>query len=410
VQVSKLVWAFGPKVAALRMLLLALAEHADDEGKAFPGLDLLASEVLRDKETVSRQLARLEREGWLKVQRRTAGVLCSNGLFERRGNTYFLSLDKLRGVTRTASEKTAPTGQREAAAGVPARTAREESRGSIGQRASAVAEMPDSERNGVQEHRSGAVEMARRDDETAEPNRRFERSEPTFRTSRTDVSYVPLLNHQEPPKNHHEKYNQPLPLPQLPQVLKSYADGESESKGKNAGQEQEQKATASAKATATTSSLRAPGVSTESVGEAGLSSGPGFRVGGAVVEFRGRRQVEEELDGLDAAVRDEAIVVLVRCGIPPGTATRRERKAVEAALHMECLRTGKPVADVGRKASNAWLAYVSQSALLYRVVGLRKFLSEGYWLDNGRPWDWNQQALAERQRKLDAGIGAYRSN
>jgi hypothetical protein len=252
--------------------------------------------------------------------------------------------------------------------------------------------------------------MARRDDETAEPNRRFERLEPTISPARTDDFTGPLMNHQEPPVNHHEKNNQPLPLPQLPQVLKSYADGESESKGKDAGQEQRQRTTASAKATATTSSLGAAGVSAESVGEARMSSGPGFRVGGAVVEFRGRRRVEEELDGLDAAVRDEATVVLVRCGIPPGTATRRERKAVEAALHMECLRTGKPAADVGRKASNAWLAYVSQAALLYRVVGLRKFLSEGYWLDNGRPWDWNHQALAERQRKLDAGIGAYRSN
>jgi hypothetical protein len=358
VQVSKLVWAYGPRVEGPRMLLLALAEHANDEGVAWPGLELLAAEITKDVRTVQRRMAWLERAGWLKVQRRSVKAVRGE---ERRGNTYVINLFKLRG-------QETPNGQGSSTAA-----------------------------GASQGHRSGAVETARRDDKTVDLRRQNEGLEMTKSTPRDDISCAPLMNHQEPPWNHHEKYNHPLPPPSSAALLKTAG---LEAKGKSADQGQRPEATASARATATTSSPGAPGVSTESVGSAGLSSGPGFRVGDRVVEFapslRGRR-VERELDGVDAALRDETTAVLARCGVAPEISTRRERAAVTAALRMRCDRERCCVSDAGRFAVAMWEQYLAAagSGVLYVVVGVRKFFSEGLWLDSAR-WSYDRERVRQR--------------
>jgi hypothetical protein len=180
-------------------------------------------------------------------------------------------------------------------------------------------------------------------------------------------------------------------------------------KSNDADQGRKAKATASARATATTSSLEAGEVSTESGGEARLSSGPGFRVGSRVVPFGGKRY--EDLDGLDLALREETVEVLRLCGVPPETSRRRQRMAVEAAIRLEVLRSGDAVAEVGALAVRQWRDYLrtSRMGLLFKVVELRKFFAEGMWLDVGS-WNYDSRVVKEQQRYRNAGIGAYRSN
>jgi hypothetical protein len=204
----------------------------------------------------------------------------------------------------------------------------------------------------------------------------------------------------------------PLPLP----LLETRSGGKT-SNGKSAWSEQKLEATASAKAKATTQVLQAPEVSTESVVEASLSSGagresyaPGFRVSGRVIPFRKRRmdadQERAQLDGFEAALFDVTMVVLGECGIAAKNATRLQRLAVSEALRDEAERSGENLNAVAARAVNRWNLYVESSWALFRVVGVRKFFTEGYWLDKaGHPWDWDKAALAKRRSQTNAGIG-----
>lgn len=173
-------------------------------------------------------------------------------------------------------------------------------------------------------------------------------------------------------------------------------------KSKNADQRQERKATASAKATATTPVLRAPGASIERVGESGLSS-----AAARVIPFRGRRldaeQERAQLDGFEAALFDVTMVVLCECGIARANATRRQRLAVSEALREKALRSGESLSALGALAVNRWNLYLESAWALSRVVGVRQFFAEGYWLEKaGHPWDWNYAAIRERR---GSGIG-----
>lgn len=375
---SKLVWAYGPRDKKQRMLLLAIAEHANDDGYAYPGERLLAEETLQDVRSVQRHRDRLVALGWLAVQPRSAGVVTRGGQYQLRGTAYQINLAKLRGELPTRQ------GQ-QAAAGATSR--------STGQGSFPVA---------------GAVQNVSRDDKTGDSRRQNEHSETTKQALRDDKITAPLLNHHEPPKNHHRNTNQPLPLP-------FDVDCEETSKSKSADQGQERKATASANATATPSANEAAVASTERVGEASLSSGPGFRVGSNVIPFgrRARRDADprEGLDGEEAALFDETMRVLGACGIAPKNATRRQCNAVTEALrmHVACNQDCS-IAQAGTVATETWDAYLKahSQGLLWRVVGLQKFFAEGYWLENGHPWDWNASAVADRQRRINSGIGMQR--
>jgi hypothetical protein len=367
IAVTKLVWAYGPNSRNARLLLLAIAEHANDDGIAWPGLGLLAEETRQSERTVQRLVAVLEREGWLQVQRRTNSVPTRGGQYERRGNTYHVSLAKLRGEL--------PTRQTE-------------------DRAAAGADV----------HRSGAVNNARRDDKTEELRRQNEHPETTKTAPRDDKTRAPLMNHKEPPMNRHEP-NQPLPLPL----------GEECAKSKSAKTGEKQRTTASANASAKTLPPAAAVTSTESVGEASLSSGPGFLVGGNVIPFSRRtRRAADPRDGMDAPAAllfGVTMDVLGECGVAEKNVTRRQRVTVCEALRDEVARSERPLAMVAAGAITRWDEYqdAAREGFLWRVVGVRQFFAEGYWLEAaGHPWDWDKAALAECKRRAGAGVGQYR--
>ena len=70
VRVMADVWDFGPKDPIDCSLLLALANHCNDEGRnCFPSIERLSSMIRRSRATVTRSITRLETDGWISVQR-----------------------------------------------------------------------------------------------------------------------------------------------------------------------------------------------------------------------------------------------------------------------------------------------------------------------------------------------------
>jgi hypothetical protein len=85
------VWKRGPADTTMRFVLLALADHANDQGYCWPGYDGLAAKCAISRRTAVRAIKQLEVDGWLTLEHRAAnGKTMSNG--------YHLSLAKL-GVT-----------------------------------------------------------------------------------------------------------------------------------------------------------------------------------------------------------------------------------------------------------------------------------------------------------------------
>ena len=64
-------WAWGCRglTPASRCILLALAEHADEEGRCWPSLSRLAELTDVDRRTVTRGLAELEARGLVERER-----------------------------------------------------------------------------------------------------------------------------------------------------------------------------------------------------------------------------------------------------------------------------------------------------------------------------------------------------
>jgi hypothetical protein len=87
IYVMSAVWLNGPKQRSERLLLLAVADHADEyTGIAFPSTKLLAAKASMTTRNVSRALESLKIAGWLEILPRT---------HERGGHTYQLNLAKL---------------------------------------------------------------------------------------------------------------------------------------------------------------------------------------------------------------------------------------------------------------------------------------------------------------------------
>ena len=63
-------WRCRGLTLAMRCILLALAEHADEEGRCWPSLTRLAALTEADRRTVTRGLAELEARGFLTRDRR----------------------------------------------------------------------------------------------------------------------------------------------------------------------------------------------------------------------------------------------------------------------------------------------------------------------------------------------------
>ena len=78
-------WAWGCRglTLAMRCILLALAEHADEEGHCWPSLTRLAALTEADRRTVTRGLAMLEARGLLTRERRPG-----------RGTAYTLAIGR----------------------------------------------------------------------------------------------------------------------------------------------------------------------------------------------------------------------------------------------------------------------------------------------------------------------------
>lgn len=80
------VWRQGPEDRSQRLLMLALADCANDQGRCWPRTQTLATKACMNVRTVLRGLKALERAEWLKIARRS---------HEHKGNTYELNLGRL---------------------------------------------------------------------------------------------------------------------------------------------------------------------------------------------------------------------------------------------------------------------------------------------------------------------------
>jgi hypothetical protein len=92
IQVTNMVWSNGPSNLKEKIVLLAIADHANDLGSAFPGIDLLAQKSCMDKRSVIRWLKLLEANRWMSIDHKSSGT-------GRKGNTYYLNLTKLGGAS-----------------------------------------------------------------------------------------------------------------------------------------------------------------------------------------------------------------------------------------------------------------------------------------------------------------------
>jgi len=68
VRVMGMVWENGPAAASERLMLLAIADHADDAGAAFPGVERLARKCCVTVRPAQNTLRALERDGWITVE------------------------------------------------------------------------------------------------------------------------------------------------------------------------------------------------------------------------------------------------------------------------------------------------------------------------------------------------------
>jgi hypothetical protein len=73
--VTTAVWKKGPRNAALRLVLLSLADFADSSGRANVPVPVLANRVCGDLALVRDMLQRLEASGWIQISRDDADRL-----------------------------------------------------------------------------------------------------------------------------------------------------------------------------------------------------------------------------------------------------------------------------------------------------------------------------------------------
>ena len=87
IKVMTQVWENGPQDKMERFVLLALADHCNDEGHCYPSLDLLQKKCLLTRQGLCNVIDRLEQKGYI-VRQRGGG----------KGNptNYWIQLDSLR--------------------------------------------------------------------------------------------------------------------------------------------------------------------------------------------------------------------------------------------------------------------------------------------------------------------------
>ena len=133
--------------------------------------------------------------------------------------------------------------------------------------------------------------------------------------------------------------------------------------------------------------------------------------GARVLPFARRRRDADPRQGLDAdalLLYEITMNVLGECGVASKNVTRCQRIAVGEALRDEVERSGEALALVAARAITRWDEYLEAHAagLLFRVVGVKRFFAEGYWLENaGHPWDWDKTAMRQMRGKSGTRLG-----
>jgi hypothetical protein len=88
VKILSLVLENGPTDALEKLVMVVIADHADDSGgHAFPGIQLIARKSCQSPRNAMRVLASLELAGWLSIQRKS---------HLGKGNLYQLNVPRLR--------------------------------------------------------------------------------------------------------------------------------------------------------------------------------------------------------------------------------------------------------------------------------------------------------------------------
>jgi len=88
VRVASLVRKFGPQDHTDFIVLLALADHANDAGgDCWPSVNAIASEMRTSKRSVIRSLKTLATDGWIAVMKKSR---------DHKGNAYQLIIEKLK--------------------------------------------------------------------------------------------------------------------------------------------------------------------------------------------------------------------------------------------------------------------------------------------------------------------------
>lgn len=88
IKISSLVRKYGPMNHSNFVVLLALADHANDAGmECWPSVKLIAFEMRIGKSSVLRSLKTLASDGWISVMRKSR---------DHKGNSYRIALEKLR--------------------------------------------------------------------------------------------------------------------------------------------------------------------------------------------------------------------------------------------------------------------------------------------------------------------------
>lgn len=87
-----MVWAKGPTKPADRLMLLALADNADDCGLAWPGMERLAAKCCVTTNAARRTVRRLEEAGWVSTV--TGGGTIDGGKYGRPSR-YQIAVERL---------------------------------------------------------------------------------------------------------------------------------------------------------------------------------------------------------------------------------------------------------------------------------------------------------------------------
>ncbi|HTC76230.1 MAG TPA: helix-turn-helix domain-containing protein, partial [Edaphobacter sp.] len=101
IKVASLVRKYGPQNHGDFVVLLALADHANDAGgECWPSVKAIAAEMRIGERSVARSLSVLENDGWISVMRRSR---------DHKGNSYKLVMEKLKSpATETGDNDESP--------------------------------------------------------------------------------------------------------------------------------------------------------------------------------------------------------------------------------------------------------------------------------------------------------------